>query len=196
MWLCSNPFTVICFCSLISFVASQSPTENAHLLQCASTQVRTRVYHATAQGHSASHVAAVQANSCRFALNRWLPPSRAAQSACGCRQASNRARPNHTTHYPSLSRARTLCEYTFPNNRCLWPSWHSEFWGIATWLGASSRTRHPVPQLNMHHRLMLESHSGFRISWHHYTSEQRLHSDKYALFAVWNVECPLKYLPI
>ncbi len=48
----------------------------------------TRVYYATAQGHSASQVAAVQANSCRWALNHWLPPSRTAQSACGYSQAS------------------------------------------------------------------------------------------------------------
>ncbi len=48
----------------------------------------TRIYYATAQGHSASHVAAIQADSRRWALNHWLPPSRAAQSACGYSQAS------------------------------------------------------------------------------------------------------------
>ncbi len=54
----------------------------------ARSQFWTRVYRGTAQGHSASQAATVLVNSCRWALNYWLPPSRAAQSACGYSQAT------------------------------------------------------------------------------------------------------------
>ncbi len=60
---------------------------------CTPTAVRvhmtgTRVYYATAQGHSASQVAAAETNSGRWVLKHWLPPSRAAQSAFSYSQVS------------------------------------------------------------------------------------------------------------
>ncbi len=85
------------------FVMAYPPIDNSARLPqsagvglthaCTPTAVRTHttwtsVYYATAEGHSASNVAAVRANSCRKALNHWLPPSRSAQSGCGYSQAS------------------------------------------------------------------------------------------------------------
>ncbi len=63
-----------------------------HTCNRARSQCWTLVYNAIAQGHSASHGATVLANSCRWAISHWLPPSRAAQSDCGYRKASQRMR--------------------------------------------------------------------------------------------------------
>ncbi len=50
----------------------------AHLQQCARTQFWMRVYHATAQSHSASQAVAIQVKSSSWMPTHCLPPSRAA----------------------------------------------------------------------------------------------------------------------
>ncbi len=112
----SSPMKLTPFSTMrarLKLVAALSPTENTTRQQqaagvglahaCTPTAERahttwTRVYYATAQGHSASQAATVLANSCRCELSHWLPPSSAAQSACGDRKVSRRMRADHTSH--------------------------------------------------------------------------------------------------